>query len=62
MVSTYQPLKDDGAPFKCADCGQKSHASLMWFVRLDDGAAYVFHKNCLDEDWFEFAKFIDEPI
>lgn len=60
--ATYQPLKDDGAPFRCLACGDRSHASTMWFVRTPLGHLDgVYHKECLDANWLDLARFVDAP-
>ena len=59
---TYQPVKDDGAKFKCLDCGLRGPAKDMWFIRTPSGEwDGVYHKDCVDRDWMSGATFIPDP-
>ena len=60
--ATYRPLSDDGALFKCVECGEQSRAGEMWFVALPNGHKGVYHKGCVDEDWLQRATFVKEPM
>lgn len=61
--STYQPLKDDGAEFKCVDCEQYFHAKQMWFVCLVNGDKQIICHDCIDDVWRKnYADYIPTPI
>lgn len=60
---TYQPLKCDGAPFKCVDCGERKNAANLWFVCTPDGKRRIICKDCIDPEWLTaYAQYIDVPM
>lgn len=59
---TYQPLKNDGALYRCKDCNQQGTHSEMWYVTTPNGYKGVFHKECIDPDWIATAEFVNHPI
>ena len=59
----YRPVKNDGATFKCCECGEQGEYHSMWHVTTPDGMfSGVYHKECVDPDWIEKAQFNPEPI
>ena len=54
----YWELADDGAPFKCAECGQYSDpfAADMIYALPPNGKGCVMHKACADSWWIDQAK------
>jgi hypothetical protein len=58
MARRYYRLPDDGAKFRCVDCGElKSHTEVVQPVD-EHGAPLQFGViclECLDEDWFREA-------
>lgn len=60
--ATYRPLKNDGALFKCGECGDRDTYDTMFYISLPNGHKGVYHKKCLDQDWISQAEFINDPI
>lgn len=60
--ATYRPLKNDGALFKCGECGDRDTYDTMFYISLPNGHKGVYHKKCLDQDWISQAEFINSPI
>lgn len=60
--ATYQPVRDDGAPYKCPDCGERKPAREFWYYRTPNGAAGLSCKECIDPDWLAQAEFNPKPI
>ncbi len=53
----YASLKDDGAPFVCAECGERKNGTEMYYLFCPDFVHNaVVCKECIDEDWKQRAK------
>lgn len=52
----YTSLKDDGAPFRCADCNELHNAKDMYYCFLPNNNNAVVCKTCLDDTWKSLAK------
>lgn len=49
---------DDGAPFRCASCGELGHHSVMVFTETPNGNRSVDHKDCIDPEWLDRAEYM----
>ncbi len=59
---TYRPLQNDGAPYKCPDCGERKHASLFWYITTPNGHKGIICKDCVDSDWIAQAEYVKQAI
>ena len=64
LAPSYLKLKDDGADFKCNECGlsQKStKAKPFVVIYTPDGVRHsAVHLECLDKDWVKNARDMGE--
>ena len=52
----YWQVGDDGADFRCADCGEYGKAGVMLFTLTPDGRREMMHRDCICPDWLANAK------
>ena len=52
----YWRVANDGADFRCEECGEYGTASSMYYCLTPNGKTSMLHKTCVDEDWLKNAK------
>jgi hypothetical protein len=61
--ASYRPVKNDGALYKCTDCGEHKPYFDVWYTSTPDGTKSVCCKECIDPYWIKhFAVFDPTPI
>ena len=57
MRGTYWKLKDDGAEWRCRECGQlKPHSQVILFENKAAVRTYLLCLDCVDADWLRDAQ------
>lgn len=51
----YWEVADDGAPFRCSDCGEVGNAADMLYALTPNGKTSMQHKACTDDWWLSKA-------
>jgi hypothetical protein len=51
----YAKLRDDGAMFRCMECGERAPAASVLYILTPNGARGVYHIDCLDDEWLAAA-------
>ena len=57
MSGKYKKVRDDGALWRCQECGKMyTHSEVIYFVHLtDENKNCILCKNCVDEEWLKDA-------
>jgi DNA-directed RNA polymerase subunit RPC12/RpoP len=57
----YWSLPDDGADFKCSECGKRFHFTKVILTQIPkDDSRKTLCEECVDDDWKANAKFLGE--
>ena len=55
QAPSYFVLKDDGADFRCAECGKKGRVGFIVTYTPDGEHHFSTCLDCIDEDWLNNA-------
>lgn len=53
----YWDLPDDGALFRCEDCSELFHHSMVYATRTPNGERGLVCRECIDEWWKKRAQY-----
>jgi len=57
MSGIYWKLADDGAQWRCSECGElKPHDKVILFESTETGGKRVFCLDCVDQEWLAAAR------
>lgn len=52
----YWEVADDGAEWRCKDCGTRCCADEVYGVLTPDGKFRILCDGCIDPNWIKMAK------
>jgi len=57
MISKYYKVKDDGADWKCDECGEDFSAKEVLACDTPSGTKTILCKECIEPEWLENAQY-----
>ena len=55
QAPAYAEVADDGALWRCKECGEQGKAGDMVFFATPNGMTGINHLGCMDDDWIKNA-------